>query len=156
MQMQTLETILSEHTFLRGLDQKYIQLMAGCASNQVFQPGEFLMKEGTDANHFFIIRHGRVSIEIDAPGQGAIPIQTVSEGEILGWSWLFPPYKSYADGRAVELTRVISLDGECLRGKCEDDHDLGYELMKRFAQVMAERLGAARLQLLDIYGKSSN
>lgn len=155
MQLKTFETVLAEHSFFNGIEPEYISLLAGCATNMVFQPGEYLMKEGTNADHFFIVRHGRVSIEIEAPGQGIIPIQTVGEGEILGWSWLFPPYKSYADGRATELTRALGLDGECLRGKCEADHDLGFELMKRFAEVMTKRLGAARLQLLDLYSKSS-
>lgn len=153
MQLQTIEHVLSEHPFLRDIEPQYQKLLSGCASNMVFQPGEYLMREGTSADHFYIIRHGHVSIEIDAPGRGSIPIQTVGEGDILGWSWLFPPYVSFADGRAVELTRAIGLDAKCLREKCEDDHDLGYELMKRFAQVMTERLGATRLQLLDLYGQ---
>lgn len=154
MQMQTLESVLSEHPFFQGLDQKYITLLVGCASNVVFHPGDYLMREGQQANHFYIIRHGRVAIEIAAPHKGILPLQTVGEGDILGWSWIVPPYRWHFDGRAVELTRAIALDAECLRDKCEEDHDLGYELMKRFAQVMTQRLSAARLQLLDMYGKS--
>lgn len=152
MQMETLEPILSEHPFFQGIDRKYLALLAGCASNTVFQPDQYLMREGEPANHFYIIRHGRVSIDIAAPGQGTIPLQTVSEGEILGWSWIVPPYRWHFDGRAIELTRAIALDAVCLRGKCEADHDLGYDLLKRFANVMAQRMSATRLQLLDLYG----
>jgi CRP-like cAMP-binding protein len=71
---------------------------------------------------------------------------------VLGWSWLFPPYRWHFDARALELTRAIALDGKCLREKCEEDHDLGYELVKRVAQIIMERLQATRLQLLDVYG----
>ena len=80
-------------------------------------------------------------------------IQTIDEGDVLGWSWLFPPYVWHFDVKAVELTRAIAMDGECLRNKCEEDHELGYEIMKRFSHVMVNRLSATRLQLLDIYGK---
>jgi CRP/FNR family cyclic AMP-dependent transcriptional regulator len=151
--MQTLEPILREHPFFQGLDPGYIALLAGCASNVVFRPGHYLMKEGEAANHFYIIRQGKVSIEIASPGRGPIPIQTVGEGDILGWSWLVPPYRWQFDGRALQETRAIALDGQCLRGKCEEDHSLGYEILRRFALVMADRLAATRLQLLDLYGK---
>ncbi len=149
--MQTLEPYLAEHPFLKGLDPRYIKLIVGCASNVRFDEGQFVFHEGEEANNFYIIRQGRVAVELYAPGRGTITIQTIGEGEILGWSWLIPPHHWHFDARAVELTRAISLDGKCLRTKCEEDHDLGYELLKRFSQVMTSRLEAARLQLLDIY-----
>ena len=155
MQIQTLEPILSHHPFFQGLDQKYIELLGGCGSNVIFHTGEFLMKEGELANHFYIVRHGKVSIEIAAPGKGPIPIQTVGEGDVLGWSRLISPYRWQYDGRAIELTRAIALDGKCLRGKCDEDHDLGYEMLIRFSHMMAERLNATRLQLLDMYALES-
>ena len=71
---------------------------------------------------------------------------------LLGWSWLFPPYQWHFDARALELTRTTALDGQCLRIKCEEDHELGYRLGQRFAHVMMQRLQATRLQLLDVYG----
>ena len=76
---------------------------------------------------------------------------TVDAGEILGWSWLLPPYQWKFNARAMESIRAIALDGKCLRTKCEENHDLGYELLKRFAQVIEKRLEATRLQLLDVY-----
>ena len=90
-------------------------------------------------------------MEIHAPPRGSIIIQTLDEGDVLGWSWLFPPYRWMSSAKAIELTRAIALDGKCLRGKSEEDHDFGYELLKRFARVIQERLQATRLQLINVY-----
>ncbi len=154
--MENLERVLSEHPFLSGMASKHIKLLVGCASNVVFKAGEFVFREGEPADTFYFIRHGKVLIETYAPHKGPIVIRSREEGEILGWSWLVPPYRWHFDARAVELTRAIALDGKCLREKCETDHDLGYEVMKRFALIIAERLEATRLQLMDIYGNSEH
>jgi CRP/FNR family transcriptional regulator, cyclic AMP receptor protein len=148
----SLEPILAGHPFLSGLDPKHLGVLAGCAENMRFDAGQFLFREGEEANHFFFVRHGRVSIEIFSPQQHAITIETLSEGDVLGWSWLIPPYTWRFDARALEMTRTVTLDGKSLRAKCEDDHDLGYELMKRFANIIDRRLQATRMQLLDLYG----
>jgi CRP-like cAMP-binding protein len=153
--METLERILSEHPFLRGMDEAQLKLLVGCASNVSFGQGEYLFREGEDADCFYILRHGKVSLETFAPGKGAIAILTLGEGEILGWSWLVPPHKWSYDGRALELTRAVSLDGKCLRAKCEEDHDLGYEIFKRFSVIISQRLAATRIQLMDIYGNKT-
>ncbi|SYZ73088.1 Transcriptional regulator, Crp/Fnr family [Candidatus Zixiibacteriota bacterium] len=153
--METLEPLLAGHPFLKGMDLAHIKLLVGCATNAVYKPGEFIFREGEDANHFYIVREGKVSVETFAPVRGPIPIHTIGKGEVLGWSWLLPPYHWHFDARAFELTRVIALDGECLRKKCDDDLKLGYELFKRFAVVIAERLEGCRLQLIDMYGKNS-
>lgn len=150
--MENLERILEEHPFFRGLNSKYIQLIVGCASNVRFDVGEFLFREGEEANQFYIVRPGKVALEIFVPERGPITIETVGEGQILGWSWLIPPHYWHFNARAVELTRAIALDGKCLRNKCEEDHDLGYELLKRFAHIVEMRLQATRFQLLDVYG----
>ncbi|HVO50649.1 MAG TPA: cyclic nucleotide-binding domain-containing protein [Thermoanaerobaculia bacterium] len=149
--MENLEPILSEHPFLKGMTSAEIAIVAGCARNETFQPGQFLFRQGAEADRFFIIRHGKAAVEVSAPPRGVLTIQTVSDGEILGWSWLVPPYRWRFSALAKELTRVIALDGRCLRQKCEEDHDLGYELLKRFADVVGQRLDATRLQLLDVY-----
>ncbi len=154
--MTDLEQILSEHPFLKELDTEHIQLLVGCASNVVFKSGDFVFREGEKADAFYFIRHGRVLIETHVPQKGPIIIRSREAGEILGWSWLVPPYRWHFDARAVDLTRAIALDGKCLRQKCEEDHDLGYEIMKRFSMVIAERLEATRLQLMDIYGNATN
>jgi len=149
--MDSLERILKDHPFVKNLSPDHIQLIVGCAKNIVFEPGRFLFKEDEDASEFYIIRTGKVALEIYTPEYGPITIQTLGNGEVLGWSWLVPPYEWRFDCRAVELTRAIALDGKCLRGKCEQEPKLGYELMKRLSSVFEGRLYAMRLQLLDIY-----
>jgi CRP-like cAMP-binding protein len=153
--MQTLEPVLAEHPFFRNLDASYIQVLVGCASNVRFEAGQTIFREGEPANQFFLVREGKVAIEVYTPDRGAIVIQTVGRGEVIGWSWLVEPYLWQFDARAIESTRVIALDGRCLRGKCDADPRLGYEILKRFAHVMAERLHATRLQLLDLYAARS-
>jgi CRP-like cAMP-binding protein len=151
--MENLERILCEHRLFSGLDRKYAALLVGCARNVRFEAGQQLFREGSSADELFLVRHGRVALEISAPGRGSITFQTIEPGELVGLSWLVPPYRWAFDARALEMTRAISLDARCLRDKCEADHDLGYELMKRFTPVLLERLHATRLQILDIYGK---
>ena len=152
MATESLERILGEHPFFKGLEEPYLQLFVDCASNVCFNAGETIFREGDEANTFYLIRHGKVALETSAPQRGTVIIQTLGEGEVLGWSWLVAPYRWRFDGRAVELTRAIALDGECLRGKCEEDHNLGYELMKRVSHVMEKLVEATRLQLVDVYG----
>lgn len=153
--METLEPILAQHPFLKDLEPHHIKLIVGCASNVRFDAGEFIFREGEEAEQFYIIRAGKVALEIFSPDRGPIIIDTLGEGEILGWSWLIPPYHWRFDAQATELTRAIALDGKCLRTKCEEDHNLGYELLKTFAHLVAQRLDATRLQLLDLYGVHS-
>ena len=150
--MENLESILAQHPFFEGLDKRYLELVAGCASNVRFDADRFLFRDGQEADQFFIIREGRVALEIFAPGHGLIAIDAYGEGEIHGWSWLLPPYHWHFDAHATTPVRAIALDGRCLRGKCETDHELGYELLKRFAHIIEQRLSATRLQLLDVYG----
>lgn len=149
--METLERIIAEHPFFADLDPQYTNILVGCASNIRIDAGVYIFKEGDEANEFFLIRHGRVAVEIFAPQRKPTIIATLSEGEILGWSWLLPPYHWRFHARAVEPVRAIALDGKCLRAKCEANHDLGYELLKRFAKIIERRLEAARLQLMDVY-----
>jgi CRP/FNR family cyclic AMP-dependent transcriptional regulator len=153
--METLERILGEHAFFKDLDQPYLQLVTGCASNVRFEPDAYIFREGEEANQFYLIRQGRVALQILAPDRGPVTVETLEEGDILGWSWLIPPYNWHFDARAMELTRAIALDAKCLRRKCEEDHNLGYELLKRFGHIMEQRLSSTRLQLLDLYGVRS-
>lgn len=153
--METLEPILAQHPFFKGLSEDYLKLMVGCASNVVFDAGSFVARHGEDANHFYLLRSGKVALEIFAPGHGAVTIETIHEGDIFGWSWLVPPYKWRFDARAVELTRAIALDGKCLRQKCEENNELGYELLKRILSIITKRFEATRLQILDLYGTTA-
>lgn len=150
--METLEPLLGEHPFFHDLMPEYIQLITGCAKNVRFGTGQMIFREGEDADLFYLIRDGKVALEIFVPERGSTPILTLGEGDVLGWSWLIPPYKWRFDARAIETTRALALDGKCLRGKCDEDSRLGYELLKRVAAVIAERLHTTRLQMLDVYG----
>jgi CRP/FNR family cyclic AMP-dependent transcriptional regulator len=147
-----IDALLAEHPFFKDMDLSYRALIAGCGKNVRFEPGQLIAKTDDPANEFYALRHGRASIELHAPGRGPLILQTVEAGDVAGWSWLFPPYRWTFDVRALEEIRAISFNGECLRGKCERDPAMGYNFMKRFAEVFMHRLQAARLQLLDLYG----
>ena len=110
-----------------------------------------MFREGENADQFYLVRHGTVALEMYAPGRGAFTFLTVKSGEILGATSLLPPYRWSYDARAVELTRAIAFDAKCLRDKCEADHHVGYEMMKRFVLPLIERLQMARLQSAGIY-----
>jgi CRP/FNR family cyclic AMP-dependent transcriptional regulator len=152
---ETLKGILAEHSFFKGLEDRYLDLLVGCASNVRVDVGEFFFRQGEEADHFYLLRHGLVSVEMFSTGRGPITVQTLGEGDVLGWSWLIPPYRWMFDARATQLTRAIALDGKCLRDKFAKDHDLGFELLSRFIPVIEQRLNAARLQLLNVYEISS-
>ena len=147
-----LEEILADVPFLEGMSPERLVLLAGCASNVHFDAGELIFREGDRADTFYVVRHGSVAVELHSPARTPMTVETIEAGEILGWSWLFPPYRTHFDARALSSVRATGFDGACLRGKCEDDPALGYDLMKRFAQVFTERLQWTRLRLLDIYG----
>lgn len=147
-----LDSILRDHPFFAGMSAAYRSLIAGCADNEVFSAGQYIYREADPADKFYLIRHGHVALEVHVPGRAPIVVDTLGSGELMNWSWLVPPYRAQFDARAVELTRVIGLNGKCLRGKMEEDASLGYELHRRFAPVVASRLAAARRQLIDMYG----
>lgn len=151
--MTNLEPILKEHPFFSGMDDADISLISGCAKNARFSMGDPIVKEGDPADEFFLIREGRVAVALPSPNGGRLKIETLDAGEIAGWSWLFPPNLWQFDLLAITATRVLSIDGRCLRGKCDSDPRLGYDLMKRFSRIMVNRLAAVRLQAIDLYGK---
>jgi CRP-like cAMP-binding protein len=153
--MKTLDVLVAESPIFKGLDQASLELIAGCGQNTVFDAGEYLFREGDQADTFYMVRHGRVMVQTFVPGRGAVTLDTVDEGDIVGWSWLFPPYRWRFDARALDLVRAVAFDGACLRGKCADDHDFGYGLFLRFSQVIVDRLEATRLQLLEIHGSAA-
>ncbi len=149
--MRNLQQLLAEHDFFRGLPPDVFEEIAGCGVNAHFAEREYLFHEGEAADRFFVLRQGRVAFEIFAPGRGPIVIDVVGAGDVVGWSWLFPPYRWTFDAQAVEETSAVVLDGVCLRDKCDANPAMGYELMKRFAEIMRARLQATRMQLIDVY-----
>jgi CRP-like cAMP-binding protein len=151
--MRTIDELIAEAPTFAGLEPAQLEFIAGCAMNEHFAAGHMLMREGEPADRFWLIRHGTVALEVDAPGRGPLLIQTLHQNETVGWSWLFAPHRWQMDGRAVTDCRLVTFDGTCLRGKCEADHELGYQLMKRFAANVIDRLQGTRFQLLDVYGR---
>ena len=150
--MQQLDEMLGDVPFLEGMSPERLALLAGCASNVHFEAGQVLFREGDQADAFYVVRHGTVAVELHTPARTPLTVETIESGDVLGWSWIFPPYRWHFDARALSSVRATAFDGACLRGKCDDDPALGYDLMKRFAGVFTERLHWTRLRLLDVYG----
>ena len=151
--VEGLDAVLREHPFFTEFDQRYRALVAGCAANLVVPANAYVYREGEPANHFYLIRTGRVAIEVFVPGKAPIIVETLSgrrpDGLVVAGAAV--PLQLRRQGN-VELTRLISLDAACLRGKMEEDPVLGYELYKRFSPVIAARVAAARRQMIDMYG----
>lgn len=150
--MRTLDALLGDCPVFTGLDEATLELIAGCGRNVRFAAEQPLFREGEPADTFYVLRHGAVSLEMRVPARRPLVIETLHDGDVVGWSWLVPPYRWAFDARAAVPTAAVALDGACLREKCLEDPALGYELLQRFSQVMVERLQAARLRLLDVYG----
>lgn len=150
--MTTVAGILGDAPFFAGLRPDMLDLVAGCGSNVQFEQGALIFREGQQADAFYLLRHGSVAIEAYAPNRGPLVIETLEAGEVLGWSWLFAPHRWHFDAHALTAVRATAFDGACLRGKCDADPQLGYELVSRFAATLIERLQWTRLRLLDVYG----
>jgi CRP-like cAMP-binding protein len=150
--MRTIETLLGDVPLFRDMTPEALDLLSGCASNVRFADREMLFREGENADVFYVIRHGRVALETFVPARGPVTIETIDPGEVVGWSWLFAPYRWHFDARALGLVRATRFDAACLRAKCEQDPAFGYDLILRFTQVLIERLQWTRLRLLDVYG----
>ena len=155
MKTHGLESVLREHPFFSGLTDETVDLIAGCAKNVRFDDGTVIARQGEDADAFYLLREGRVAIGFPAQQAGRVTIQTLDEGDVIGWSWLIPPHTWQFDVVAVTRARAIEIDGRCLRGKCDEDTALGYELMKRFSAAMVQRLQATHLQLMNLYGNNN-
>jgi CRP-like cAMP-binding protein len=151
--VRTIAQTLREHRFFAGLDADTLDLLAGCATNVHLAPGEFLFHEGGPAETFYVVRHGRISLQMRTPTEDVV-LDTAQDGDVVGWSWLVPPYRWTFDAQATEETSAIAFDGLCLRRKCEQDPAVGYALLQRVVQVMASRLHSARVRLLDLYGST--
>jgi CRP-like cAMP-binding protein len=150
--MNTTFDLLSAHDFLEGLPASWLERLSYQARRAVHHGGSRLFREGTRADRFWLIRDGRVALEFHVPGHGDIVVEHLGPGSVLGWSWLFPPYRWHFGAVAVEPTLAIELDGPGVRRLCDDDPALGYELTRRFAAVLVDRLQVARMRLVDLYG----
>ncbi|MDH3762934.1 MAG: cyclic nucleotide-binding domain-containing protein [Gammaproteobacteria bacterium] len=149
MSMSSIEDYLSSHAFFSGLSDDFIEFLADCATKMRIKDGEALFKQGERADKFYLLRSGQVSIQVPALMGPTLEIQTLGEDQILGWSWLISPYRWSFQARAIEDSEVIEFDGSAILARCEQDPAFGYELFKRFAALMSERLDAARQKMMD-------
>lgn len=149
--MRSIVQKLAEHPFMTEFVDEQLELIARGAGEVEFNEGAFLFREHEDADRFYLIVEGSVALKIHVPQTGPVPIQTISAGQALGWSWMMPPYKWHFDARAFSPVKAIVLDGEYLRRLFQDNSEIGYRFLRRITMVLAERLQATRLQLLDVY-----
>lgn len=152
MPIHHFDEILAAHPLFKSFDAETIALFAGCAKNEHFRAGTRIYAEGAPADRFFILQHGDVSMEIATPRSEPLIVETLSDGELFGWSWLVPPYRHTNDAVALTEVRAISLDGACLRAKSEANPALGYKMFQSWVPHLATRLKSLRLQVLDLYG----
>lgn len=145
---ESFQQILAGHPFLKDMALNHLKFMAECASELHFNAGEYILNEGEAAGHLYLIHQGKVALGTILPNQGFTTIETLGDGEALGWSWLIPPYHWHFTALAIVPTRIIALTGHPLREKCETDHDFGYELIKRLALILGQRLRMTRQQLV--------
>jgi CRP/FNR family transcriptional regulator, cyclic AMP receptor protein len=149
--MSKIKESMAEHPFFKDFKASHLELLAECASHVHFNKGSYLFREGETADWLYLIREGKVVVETQMPGRDPLAIMTIGKEGVVGWSWLFPPYRWHFGARAVEDASAIALNAKCVLAKCREDYEMGYELMWRCAYVMGERLQATRLQLLNAF-----
>jgi CRP-like cAMP-binding protein len=144
-----LENSIADHPFFKGMELRHLKTLAEAALFTQFDEDQFIVRAGDVANRFYLILEGKVALESAGDDGEPILIQTLEPGDELGWSWMFLPYHWHFDARALEATKAIFFYGTQVRARCEEDHDLGYELMKRVTQVLVRRLEATTGRLLS-------
>ena len=144
-----IEKYLAKQEFFTGLSPESVEFIARSARERQLERGDILFHHGERARHFYLVCDGRVSVEIPAITGPTLEVQSLAEGEVLGWSWLIAPYRWNFQARAEESSELLEFDGDALLAHCEEDPKFGYELLKRFAALMSERLDAARQKMMD-------
>jgi len=148
--MRNLKDAVTSHPFFYNLKPEHLAALTENAKTVAFEAGDALFQEGELAEHFYLIESGKIALEAHAPANGTTLVDTLGPGDVLGWSWLFPPFTWHFKARAIESGTAIILSGAHLLVTAESNHDFGYELMKRVAQVVIHRLQATRKQLLAL------
>jgi CRP-like cAMP-binding protein len=149
MNKQSIADYLSRHPFFTGMDDQYIEFLADSAVETQIGAGGILFRQGTPADKFYLLRSGQVSIQVPALVGPVLEIQQLGEGQLLGWSWLIAPYMWNFQARVEEDSTFLEFDGRAVLAHCEEDPRFGFELLKRFAALMSERLDAARQKMMD-------
>ena len=147
---QTLPPILenlAEHPFLQGLDPRHLSILAECAMQAYFNPGEIIFREGDPANRFYLLRSGKVCLEASDESSSKV-VQTIGGGDVLGWSWLYAPYGWHFTARAITPCRAVELNAASLLIRAEEDRAFGYELMNRLSKHLIQRLQSTRKRLI--------
>ena len=147
--MPSLMQLAAEHPFLQGLTPDHLKFVVDCAVEENFPAGHNLLTEGDAANQFYLICTGKVALGTFVPGRGLTTIQTLENGELIGWSWLVPPYQWRFSALTISAVHTITLDANKLREQCDHNPDFGYEFTKRVLLVMGQRLTATRMRLED-------
>ena len=153
--MATLSEMLAEHPFVRDLEPRYLHLLKECAVFERYGMEQVIFEEGGAAEHFYLIHSGLVALQTFAPGVGVTTVQTLSAGEVLGWSWMVPPYRWHFSALAVEPVEALAIYAPELKARMEENHDFGYAILRRMGPVMLERLQSTRMRLLELYGTSA-
>lgn len=144
-----IEDYLSGHPFFAGLDREDVEFLAACASGRQLGKDEVLFRFDAPADRFFVLREGRISMEVAAIEGPPLELQKLKAGAVLGWSWLIPPYRWSFQARAEEPSEIIEFDGAKVLARCEENPRFGYRLLKRFSSLMSERLEFARRRMMD-------
>jgi len=155
METHSLARSLKEHSVVKGLADEHVEFLSGCVKNVRVEAGRFLFREGQSADELYLVRSGKVALEIQDGGRGTRVLETLGPDDAIGWSTLFPPYRWPADAHVLETANVFAIDGACLRTKLENDHGFGYAFTRRLLFEVHERLERVRLQVLDVYGSRS-
>jgi CRP-like cAMP-binding protein len=140
---------LSGNMFFAGMMPEYLAFLAGTAQPRRCKAGDVLFRQGEHADRFFLVQSGEITVEVPAIMGPALQLQKLSNGKLLGWSWLIAPYRWDFQARAVTDAEVIEFDGPAILARCEADNAFGYELFKRFTGLMSERLSSARRKMMD-------
>ena len=146
---------LATHPFVHGMSPDQLALMAEAASDVTFPARHRIFEDGGTANRFWLIQSGYVALDLYVPGEGPVVIETIGMGELLGWSWLFPPFKWAFGAVAATPVEAFEFDAPAVRSCCESDPGLGYELNQRVTRVLAKRLQATRIRLIARTGYSA-
>lgn len=139
--------LLAAQPLLAGLTEHQLRQLAPLCSRSMFHAGNRIFAQGTPAEQFWLITDGHVRLDSEVPGYPNMVLEDLGPGAVLGWSWLFSPYRWHFGAVAVATTHTLTFNGPLVRALCQRDPGLGYELTTRFLQVMGERLQSARRRL---------
>ncbi|ABM62272.1 Crp/Fnr family transcriptional regulator [Halorhodospira halophila] len=145
----SIANILSDQEFFSGLERAHVEFLAECAAARSLEQDEVLFRNGDAADAFYLIRSGGVVLEVPAISGPTLEVQRLGADQIIGWSWLIPPYRWNFNARAEDTTELLVFDGAAVIARCEADPAFGYQILKRFSALMSERLDVARQRMMD-------